>query len=158
MSNTDTLKQCNSCASDIRAKASICPVCKKKQGMGTLRKIGLWILAFVMLASILEQQSPPKPVRTPEQIEADQRKEALRVRARDVQKEIKRSLKNPDSFKLDRAAFTTDETICVTYRAANSFNAIVPGVAYDRKGLLQFDSDGFARHCLKPNATLQDLM
>lgn len=158
MTTNTTLKQCNSCASDIRAEASICPVCKKKQGMGTLRKIGLWILAFITLGVIVEQQSPPKPVRTPEQIEADQRKDALRIRAREVGDTIKARSKNPDSFKLERAAVTADETICVTYRAANSFNAIVPGVAYDRSGLLRFDTDGFAKHCLKPGAALQDIL
>lgn len=158
MTANTTIKQCNSCASDIRAEASICPVCKKKQGMGTLRKIGLSILGFVALASIVDQQSPPKPVRTPEQIEADQRKDALRARAREVQSEIKSRSKNPDSFKLERAGITADETICISYRAANSFNAIVPGVAYDRSGLLRFDTDGFARHCLKPNLTLQSIM
>jgi hypothetical protein len=152
------MKQCKSCASDIRAEASVCPVCKKKQGMGLFQKIGLAMIAFLVVAAIVDQQAPPKPVRTPEQIAADQKKTALRMRVNEVKNEVKSRSKNPDSFKLVGAGVTADETVCITYRGTNSFNAVVPGVAYERNGIVRFDQEGFARHCLKPSLSLQDLM
>ena len=38
-------------------------------------------------------------------------------------------MKNPKSFDLETAIELPDGTLCVTYRATNSFNAIVPGQA-----------------------------
>jgi hypothetical protein len=37
-------------------------------------------------------------------------------------------MKNPDSFKLE-SAIRVDGNLCLTYRATNSFNAVVPGRA-----------------------------
>lgn len=44
-------------------------------------------------------------------------------------KTLQQSVKNPDSFTLTRAFFTTDGFACIDYRATNSFNAVVPGRA-----------------------------
>jgi hypothetical protein len=42
---------------------------------------------------------------------------------------LRESMKNPDSFKLERVVRMPDGSLCYTYRAANSFNAIIPGQA-----------------------------
>jgi hypothetical protein len=42
---------------------------------------------------------------------------------------LRESMKNPDSFKLERVVRMSDGSLCYTYRAANSFNAIIPGQA-----------------------------
>jgi hypothetical protein len=42
---------------------------------------------------------------------------------------LKKGMKNPDSFKLESVRRTGDGVFCFEYRAANSFNAIIPGKA-----------------------------
>jgi hypothetical protein len=42
---------------------------------------------------------------------------------------LREMMKNPDSFSLERVNQMADGTLCYTYRAANSFNAIIPGQA-----------------------------
>jgi hypothetical protein len=38
-------------------------------------------------------------------------------------------MKNPDSFELEEALRMDDGTLCLSYRAANSSNTIIPGRA-----------------------------
>ncbi len=51
--------------------------------------------------------------------------------ARDVAvvRQLRSSMKNPASFDLETANRVDDGTLCVSYRATNSFNAIIPGEA-----------------------------
>ncbi|ULK98890.1 hypothetical protein [Bradyrhizobium sp. I71] len=68
---------------------------------------------------------------------------------------LKKSMKNPDSFKLEVARRTDDGIFCFEYRAANSFNAIIPGKALFGAGkAATSDQAGFAplwnKHCTKP--------
>jgi hypothetical protein len=51
--------------------------------------------------------------------------------ARDVAvvRQLKSSMKNPASFDLEEATRMDDGTLCVSYRARNSFNAVIPGEA-----------------------------
>jgi hypothetical protein len=49
--------------------------------------------------------------------------DVLRVRA------LRQAMKNPASFQLESAVRMKDGTLCLSYRATNSFNAIVPGQA-----------------------------
>lgn len=66
---------------------------------------------------------------------------------------LKKSMKNPDSFKLELVTRTAAGMFCFEYRATNSFNAIVPGRAFigEGKSGSSDDGDGFAaqwnRHC-----------
>lgn len=43
--------------------------------------------------------------------------------------QLREMMKNPDSFSLERVTQQSDGSLCYTYRAANSFNAIIPGQA-----------------------------
>jgi hypothetical protein len=42
---------------------------------------------------------------------------------------LREAMKNPDSFSLETVIRHADGSLCYTYRAANSFNAIIPGSA-----------------------------
>ncbi|MCK1322113.1 hypothetical protein IVA94_14675 [Bradyrhizobium sp. 156] len=42
---------------------------------------------------------------------------------------LRERMKNPESFTLERVTRSADGALCYTYRAANSFNAIIPGQA-----------------------------
>jgi hypothetical protein len=43
--------------------------------------------------------------------------------------QLRKGMKNPTSFNLEQALRMADGTLCLSYRATNSFNAIVPGRA-----------------------------
>jgi hypothetical protein len=43
---------------------------------------------------------------------------------------LKKSMKNPDSFKLETVIRNSDGVFCYDYRATNSFNAVIPGHAF----------------------------
>jgi hypothetical protein len=65
---------------------------------------------------------------------------------------LKQSMKNPDSFKLEETIKTDAGALCFTYRAANSFNALVPGRAViAAKKAYTSDNEGFSsywnKHC-----------
>src|SRR5262249_4993740 len=72
-----------------------------------------------------KNEPQPKAEPTPEQQadEARWRRDVLAIR------QLRSNMKNPDSFKLEEALRMDDGTLCLTYRATNSFNAIVPGRA-----------------------------
>jgi hypothetical protein len=50
-------------------------------------------------------------------------------------------MKNPASFKLEQASRMKDGTLCLSYRATNSFNAIVPGRAVISKTTIATSDD-----------------
>lgn len=45
-------KKCKHCRSEIDKKAKVCPVCRKKQGVGLFKIIGLVFLAFIIFGAI----------------------------------------------------------------------------------------------------------
>jgi hypothetical protein len=69
---------------------------------------------------------------------------------------LKKSMKNPDSFKLEQTIRTADGFYCFEYRATNSFNAIIPGRAFVGNGKSGTSDMGsqFAplwnRYCARP--------
>jgi hypothetical protein len=73
----------------------------------------------------VKSEPKPKPEPTPEQKaeEARWQRDVLAVR------QLRAGMKNPDSFKLEQALRMDDGSLCLSYRATNSFNAIVPGNA-----------------------------
>ena len=150
-------KPCKACVTQIDEDATICPHCRAKQGMGFLRKMGIGFVALVMIGTGATSCDEQKASKTPEQVAAEAKKHEARAKMNQVIRTLKESSKNPDSFRDAKAGVTGDGTICVTYRAANSFNAIIPGVAYERGGKIMVDTEGFKRHCSKPMVMQDDL-
>ena len=80
-------------------------------------------------------------VSAPPELTPEQRAQRAAKKARDeeenlkfardvvVVRQLKSSMKNPASFDLVGAIRMDDGTLCVTYRATNSFNAVIPGEA-----------------------------
>lgn len=123
---------CHECKALISSTAAACPHCGAsvvRISGGNDRGIALLVAgAFAaLLGSVFYSalKSPEPPAKTAEQVEADRAKEAqfqvdaLKLRA------LKASLKNPASFDLVSVVRLTDGTLCLTYRATNSFNAII---------------------------------
>ena len=55
--------------------------------------------------------------------------------------QLRKSMKNPASFNLEQALRMKDGTLCLSYRATNSFNAIVPGQAVISKTTIATSDD-----------------
>lgn len=77
---------------------------------------------------------------------------------------LKKSMKNPDSFKLEEVRRTGEGFYCFEYRATNSFNAMIPGKALFGKGTAASsdESGKFAglwnKHCTKPAESLSNVV
>jgi hypothetical protein len=55
-------------------------------------------------------------------------------------RDVRGSLKNPKSFELVQVLVQSGNTVCMTYRGTNAFNAVVPGQAV-RQGTNYWVSD-----------------
>lgn len=94
----------------------------------SLRRRVLWysVLGITMIGSIFviateRADSGPDPV-------AAQKTREINT-AIALARDVRRQVKNPKSFDLAAAIIQGDGTVCMTYRATNSFNAVVPAQA-----------------------------
>lgn len=123
---------CHECKQQISDEAKICPSC----GAKPLTKTSLttWVIGGVLMAAILmgivkKQSEPPStPLTAAEQAKKDatnrQQTAALAMASA-----LKSALKDPDSFELKRLVVKDDGSGCYTYRARNSFNAMLQSSA-----------------------------
>lgn len=92
----------------------------------TLLKAGLvGIIAIIVIAELVSGAKEPLRQKTP----ATSMEDLIFTANVYAVKRIRDSMKNPASFDLNEAIRLDDGTLCLTYRATNSFNAIVPGQA-----------------------------
>lgn len=124
-----TLIQCRECKNDVSDSAKACPKCGAKMPRKTSRglKLFAWLIGISMVASIFVSANAPSPAplsAADAAVKAKQEAEfqavVLKVRA------LKASVKNPSSFELMSAILMPGGTLCVEFRATNSFNAVVP--------------------------------
>ncbi len=139
------LTKCNECGTDISDKATACPKCgapasKPKKKTGLLTWIFAAVIAFVAIsaltanhnaASVSTQTAPAaKPGPTAQQ----KLEESDRMNAGALVLMLRKSAKDPDSFKLHSATVTKDGAGCVEYSATNSFNARLRAIAVVTRG------------------------
>jgi hypothetical protein len=95
--------------------------------MGILKVIGITagvLLAGGVAATLLSPKPEPR-VKT----ETEKANEAASLQIGAAVKALKAAAKNPESFKLDQVLAMDDGAGCITYRASNSFGALVAGQA-----------------------------
>lgn len=119
------LVACSECKKEISDSVKACPNCGyKKSGWSFLKVMGFVTLLFFIgkCSSESSKTIANKPAeRTPQQIESD----AKFSRNVGMLKAFKRTLHNPDSFKIESVLRMADDTLCVQYRATNRLNAVV---------------------------------
>jgi len=149
---------CKSCQSEIHKEAKICPHCRTRQKRGIfaklIRLIGKMLLIIFVLSVLgtMYEDSKKKAPTAEEKIAKEKRKKELiekQEKQTDAIKVVKNNLKNPDSFKQSYAGITADGTVCIGYYAKNSFNAVVPGIAYMRNDVVKTDQAGYQKFCDK---------
>jgi len=118
------LTDCKECGKQISMTASSCPHCgnkPKKDKIGCAQVIVVGFLAILVTAVVVTCAAPGKStVQTP----PDPAKERLFQEEVGALLYIKRNMKNPASFELVDFIRTPANSLCITYRGTNSFNAI----------------------------------
>lgn len=131
------MTKCAECKKEISSAAKACPSCgapvKKKTGMLALLIAGFFLVSiFVGIfsqQSAQQNQAQIEAAKTPEQ-RAREQKEKKAEDMRYAQTVIagtalKQSLKDPSSLVFEKILADEDaKTICMTYRAKNSFGAL----------------------------------
>jgi len=103
--------------------------------------------------------TPSTPAVTPAQAAAKQKDEAAFERAVAGAKQLRESMRNPDSFKLTQTLIMDNGAVCYEYRAQNGFGGLNVGKAVlSPNGQFKSDeSDGFSvpwnKHCAHKTAT-----
>ena len=130
-----SLIKCNECGTEISSKASACPKCgaKIKRTSMFTKLVAVFIVATILIAVFQgssEKQSSQSPVLTPAQKAENAKQDEYVKRAALGAIMLKKSMRNPDSFKLD-SALVIDKTgaVCYDYRAQNGFGGINIGHA-----------------------------
>jgi hypothetical protein len=160
---------CKECGHQVSDQAASCPNCgakvpkKKKTSLITMIVGGLFtiiVTSFVLSSINSTPSTPPKPVSAEDATkkaaaEAD-RNEAF-ARASTGASQLKRRMRNPDSFVLEQAvAMKPGNSVCYLFRSQNGFGGMDRSKAVltpDGKTLLLPDSANFEavwkRECVK---------
>jgi hypothetical protein len=147
------LIQCKECKSQVSDTAKTCPSCGAAvpKPTGRLAIFIAGVFGLIVFSSIYRSTSAPTPqaaVSTTPTAQDEYFKVVLMGA-----KLLKKSVKNPDSFKLNSAIRTTDGTICYEYRATNSFNAVVPGTFTVLPNRGSADEKDWIKHCYGQSGT-----
>lgn len=153
------LTTCEECGKQISKSAKTCPGCgaalPRRHSRTQWAIIGLATIGIV--SCIASQQEANEKVATQEAAKspAQLSAEALLKAAEEERfqrvlagaKTLKSSSKNPASFQLASALLMPSGAVCYSYRATNSFNAVVPGNAALVKDKLLLSDADWNKHC-----------
>lgn len=169
---------CHECKKQVSTSAKACPGCgaKVRKPVSVIGWIGIIMmgtLAFqcqrgcnAVSEKIEDNQAKAavaEAAKTPEQKASDQRmKDAEKKREESVINAVialKRAAKDPDSVKFMYIGANYDASLlCITYRAKNSYGAVVPGVyTYTETKKASTSAAEFKKHCEKNIKALFDL-
>lgn len=137
--------KCRECGNDVSSEAEICPHCGIAKPVAESRlwryiKLGIGAVLVISMVQCINDQEDRKAqstaeqqriavTKTPEQRQAEAIAKAKKEA--DFQSVVARlnalraSTKNPKSFELVDAVLMKDDTLCITYRGTNGFNAVV---------------------------------
>lgn len=126
------MKPCT-CGKQLDNSAKVCPGCGKafRVTSGFTKFVGGSILVIAIVGAIgaINAPTPSTPVVSPAQQAADQKDEAAFQRAVAGAKQLKQSMRNPDSFKLGETLIMHDGAVCYDYHAQNGFGGMNAGQA-----------------------------
>lgn len=118
------MTQCRECGKPISTTAANCPHCghkPEKDKIGCAQVIVVGFVALLMTAIVVTCAAPSTSSSTAPSDPAEERRFDEEVGALLY---LKRNMKNPSSFELVDFIRTPADSLCITYRGTNSFNAI----------------------------------
>lgn len=157
-----SLIKCHECGKEFSTDAKACPSCgaKRKKSVGIIG-IVLALLFGVMLFKCTtsvedsgRRAAEREAAKTPEQKAAEaaarQKQDQRVTMALRVQKLVREHAKNPASLKFEQLGISENADLaCGTYRATNSFNAVVTGVVVVAPDGYGFDAKDWKKYCAK---------
>jgi hypothetical protein len=137
------LISCKECKNQVSDEAKTCPNCGASvpKPMSRWKWLILGVFTIVVAKCALTErfERPTEPPLSAAQIEENKRQEAEFQFGVIATKRVKNSLKNPASFELVNAGVVTGGALCLTYRATNSFNAVITDQVAIKRNLQQGD-------------------
>lgn len=124
--------------------------------MGPIRRLLLGFAALIGAVYLFSPGSnststpavPPPPVKTAEQIAAEEAEKTRGVRAVFVATAIKHGLRDPESLKWQSIGVNDEATVvCAEYRARNGFGGMNVEHTVYAKGKMSNDAASWKRHC-----------
>lgn len=148
---------CKECKQQVSTQAKNCPGCGAKVIKPTSKLNIIFALAVLALMIKCSVDKPPStrdssPVRAATASDiAEQRADSARFDAAyELAKAVRQHAKDPASVAFAQIGVSEDaRLVCATYRAKNSFNAVVPGVAVIAKNTIYFEQSQWNKHCAK---------
>lgn len=138
-----TLILCKECKKQVSDEAKTCPSCgaavPKPMSRWKWLVLGLFTIVVAKCALTERIEKPAEPPLSAAQIEEINRKEAEFQFGVIATKLVKNSLKNPASFEFIDAGVVAGGALCLTYRATNSFNAVITDQVAIKRNLQQGD-------------------
>lgn len=126
------MKPC-SCGKQLDNSAKACPGCGKTfrvtSGLTKFIAIFIVVIAVIGIIGAMVAPTPSAPVVTPAQQAVNQKDEAAFQRAVAGAKQLKNSMRNPDSFTLSQTLLMDDGAACFDYRSQNGFGGMNVGQA-----------------------------
>lgn len=150
-----SMKPCHECGGQVSTEANACPHCgtKVKKPIGVVG----WVFAGVVVIGIAQcsantNPSPPPKVKTAAQIAADAAAETRFQMAVALAKEVKRTMRDPDSFVIETALANEEATVfCLEYRAQNGFGGMNREVIVIHPGGAGRDAKHWNKYCTAGN-------
>ncbi|MFZ0885002.1 MAG: hypothetical protein WAN14_16495 [Candidatus Acidiferrales bacterium] len=126
------MKACT-CGRQLDNSAKACPGCGKtfRVTSGFTKFVGWSFLVVLVLAVIgaMSAPTPSTPVVSAAQQAANQKDEAAFQRAVAGAKQLKQSMRSPDSFVLGETLIMDNGAVCYDYRSQNGFGGMNAGQA-----------------------------
>lgn len=141
------LIKCKECGGDVSTEAGACPKCgaKPPKQTSTATIVIGGFFALVVGSYVLNStgsqgsKSAPPAAKSAEEVKADLELNTAIA----VGRVLKKSAKDPSSFKMESFVVYPGGPACYEYRAKNSFGAIVPAKAvFDGTAALTSENDG----------------
>jgi hypothetical protein len=126
------MKPCT-CGKQLDNSAKVCPGCGKtfRVTSGFTKFVGGFILVIIIIGVIgaILSPTPSAPVVSPTQKVQNDKDEATFQRAVAGAKQLRTSMRNPDSFKLGETLIMDDGAVCYDYSSQNGFGGMNAGQA-----------------------------
>jgi hypothetical protein len=129
------MRKCR-CGNDVARNAKFCPKCGHRFSTSGFTVLLAFIIVGVLIWGMAKASglgpdattAAPPPL-TKEQQAAKDKQDLAFVRAVAGARQLKASVRNPDSFKLGETLVMADGAVCYDYRAQNGFGGMNVGQA-----------------------------
>jgi hypothetical protein len=126
------MRKCK-CGNDVAANAKACPKCGHRftspLTWAIVAIVGLMIAAAIIGSFTGGGGQPAQPASSPADLAAQQKQDAADKSALIGAMQLRRSMRNPDSFVLTSVLAMDNGAVCYNYRGQNGFGGMTAGAA-----------------------------